>query len=96
MKAFSIFKMLAQTSARPCRSIVQQSRRIRHETARPRLYSTARTVPKGKRSRGVIYAAVGAATGIAAIPFAGDVKHGYHAIERSGRVVSALFVNINE
>jgi aarF domain-containing kinase len=51
---------------------------------------------QGKQRRVILAATTGGALGAAAVTFADDVKHGYEAAERTGRVVSTLFVNINE
>lgn len=45
----------------------------------------------------MLYASTGAtALGIGTLAFADDIRHGYETIERTGRVVSTLFVCINE
>ncbi|KAJ9251814.1 hypothetical protein DTO195F2_7669 [Paecilomyces variotii] len=51
-----------------------------------------------KRSRKTVikFAAAGGALGAGALAFSDDIKHGYAAAERSGRVVSALAICIND
>ena len=41
-------------------------------------------------------AAAGGAAGAGALAFTDDLKHGYHAMERTGRVMGTLAVCINE
>lgn len=54
-------------------------------------------VPKRNgRRRGILLAATGGALGAGAFAFTDDVKHGYAAAERTGRVVSTLAVCMNE
>jgi aarF domain-containing kinase len=42
------------------------------------------------------YAATGGALGAAVFAFSDDIKHGYAAAERTGRVMTALAVCVNE
>ena len=53
---------------------------------------------RSKRSsnKRVMLAAATGALGVTAAAFTDDVKHSYDAVERTGRVVSALAVCINE
>lgn len=51
---------------------------------------------KRKSRRGLKYAAAGGALGAGVLAFSDDAKHIYAAAERSGRVVTALAVCVNE
>ncbi|GAD95587.1 ubiquinone biosynthesis protein, putative [Paecilomyces variotii No. 5] len=51
---------------------------------------------KGSRKTVIKFAAAGGALGTGALAFSDDIKHGYAAAERSGRVVSALAICIND
>ena len=65
------------------------------QTAGLRIRAVRATRPKGKR---ILYASAGgtAALGLGALAFTDDFRHGYEAVERTGRVVATLFVCINE
>ena len=75
-------------------------------TAQQRLlvkrYSTgssrnSRRIPKTPRSRAAILAAAATgATGAGVLAFTDDIKYGYEAAERTGRVAAALGICINE
>ena len=51
---------------------------------------------KDRSKRRLKYAAAGGTLAAATFAFSDDVKHAYSAVERTGRVVSALAVCINE
>ena len=52
---------------------------------------------EGQRRKGVVLlASTGVGLGAAAAAFNDDIRHTYETVERSGRVVSALFICINE
>lgn len=51
---------------------------------------------KPRRKGRVVAAAAVGGLGVTGLAFGDDVKHAYKAVERSGRVVSTLAVNINE
>jgi aarF domain-containing kinase len=56
-----------------------------------------KVIHKKKPVRAVYLAAAGVAgAGAGALAFSDNIKHGYEAAERSGRVVSCLAVNMNE
>ena len=57
--------------------------------------NTPRTRSRLGVRRVVVFAAAGG-IGAGALAFTDDIKHGYAAVERSGRVVSTLFICINE
>jgi aarF domain-containing kinase len=60
-------------------------------------YSTrSRRIPGPKTKGRILFAATGGALGATAIAFAEPVTHAYEATERTGRVVSALAICINE
>ncbi|KAI9752605.1 MAG: hypothetical protein M4579_005553 [Chaenotheca gracillima] len=68
---------------------------------RQRQYGSAKSNAQGRewtkaRTRGVVLAASGGTLGAGALAFGDEIKHGYVAVERSGRVVSTLFVCIND
>lgn len=47
-------------------------------------------------TKGVYWAAAGGSLGGSLLFFGDDIKHGWRAAERTGRVVTTLAVNINE
>jgi aarF domain-containing kinase len=53
----------------------------------------AKTGPNAKL---ILFASTGAAAGTAALAFTDEIKNSYEAAERTGRVVAALAVCINE
>lgn len=55
-----------------------------------------KTDSKGSRRRVIRIAAAGGAVGTATLAFSDDIKHAYAAAARTGRVVVALAVCINE
>ncbi|KAL1998868.1 hypothetical protein VTN02DRAFT_5457 [Thermoascus thermophilus] len=55
-----------------------------------------RSDPKKSRRRVIKIAAAGGALGVASLVFADEIKHAYAAAARSGRVVGALAVCIND
>lgn len=62
-----------------------------------RAYSSYGRPVKVVRPRQAVYwAAAGGALGGSLLFFTDDIKHGWHAAARTGRVVSTLAVNINE
>jgi aarF domain-containing kinase len=62
-----------------------------------RQYSTKTAEIKKSKTRGrVILVATGALLGAGAIAFKDDARHVYQGAQRSGRVLSALAVCINE
>jgi aarF domain-containing kinase len=50
----------------------------------------------GPNARLILFASTGAAAGTAALAFTDEIKNSYEAAERTGRVVVALAVCINE
>ena len=48
------------------------------------------------RQRVIKYAVIGGVLGVGAVAYSDKVQHGYRAVERTGRVVGALAVCINE
>lgn len=65
-----------------------------------RAFGTAREVKITRKKRPVkavyLAAASAAGAGAGALAFSDNIKHGYEAAERSGRVISCLAVNVNE
>jgi aarF domain-containing kinase len=52
---------------------------------------------KGKGRKSVVLAAAaGSGLAVGGLAFTDDIKHGYKAAERTGRVAGALIANINE
>lgn len=85
---------LSEWTCRQCTSRGQGGLR---STRQIKGYSTnGYAVPKPKRKGRVLLAAAGGALGVTAFTFTDDVKHTFKAVERSGRVVSALALCINE
>lgn len=66
----------------------------------PRAYTSsphaARSVRIIRPRKAVYWAAAGGSLGGSLLFFGDDLKHGWQAAERTGRVVSTLAVNINE
>ncbi|PHH92151.1 hypothetical protein CDD83_8719 [Cordyceps sp. RAO-2017] len=59
--------------------------------------SRAPNGPKGRTGRALLYASTGAAgVGATALAFTDEIKNGYEAAERTGRVVAALAICIND
>ena len=52
--------------------------------------------PRSKRKGRIVFAATTGTLAASAFAFQDNVKHAYKAAERTGRVASALFVNIND
>ncbi|KAF4989152.1 hypothetical protein FDECE_14801 [Fusarium decemcellulare] len=103
MNAFSVSAFATRIAARPwtcstCRSQLVRSKPFRHVGARG--FASGRGSRGGngrKTGRAVLYASSGAATlGASALAFTDDIKTGYEAAERSGRVAVALAVCIND
>ena len=65
-----------------------------------RAFGSAREIKIVRKRRPVkavyLAAASAAGAGAGALAFSDNIKHGYEAAERSGRVVSCLAVNMNE
>lgn len=100
MKGFgfnSLFARTAKSVPVTYRLGVQQTQRQIQAPQHAFRYSTKAKVASKPRSRGtvVLLAATGSA-GVGALAFTDDLKHGYQAVERTGRVVSTLFICINE
>ena len=51
---------------------------------------------KKRARRALQYATAGGTLGVAALAFSDDIKHGYIAAERTGRVMTTFAVCINE
>jgi aarF domain-containing kinase len=60
------------------------------------LNAAARNNTSSKRTRAIQLAAAGGTVGVALFAFWDDIKHTYAAAERTGRVVTALAICINE
>ncbi|KAK7970290.1 ABC1 family-domain-containing protein, partial [Apiospora saccharicola] len=53
--------------------------------------------PRNGRAKATLWAATATGTaGVGALAFTDDIKHGYEATERAGRVASTLFICIND
>jgi len=81
------------TQAQTISRAVKQSRGF---ASRAGYTGRAGQIPRPKRRGKILFAAAGGALGVSALAFGDDVRHAYEAAERSGRVASTLFVNINE
>lgn len=91
----------ASAFARPvawtCRKCVLQTRGQRDTFQRSARYmSTFKPILKSRRKGVAVLAATGGALGLGSLAFTDDLQHGYHLLERSGRVVSTLYLCINE
>ncbi|KAM0429343.1 hypothetical protein ACHAPT_006558 [Fusarium lateritium] len=105
MKAFSISTLATRVAARPwtcstCRSQLARSRPVQNVRAKGFASGRASRGANGRRagpSRAVLYASAGVATvGASTLAFTDDIKNGYEAAERTGRVAVALAVCIND
>ena len=81
------------TQARTTFRALKQSRGF---ASRAGYTNRAGRIPGQKKGGKILFAAAGGALGVSALAFGDDVRHAYEAAERSGRVASTLFVNINE
>lgn len=96
MKGFNFASLFSQRSPWTCRACTRLSQLQTRCPQKPPWYSTkARKPPRPRRGRNIVLAASGAA-GVGALAFTDDVKHAYNAFERTGRVMGALAVCINE
>jgi aarF domain-containing kinase len=100
MKRFSFNSLFARSAkAAPwtCKQDIQKSQWRIQTPQQAFRYSTRSKAAPGFRSKKaiVLLAATGSA-GVGALAFTDDLKHGYQAVERTGRVVSTLFICINE
>lgn len=64
--------------------------------ASSRVWTNARGKPRNARNGFILLASGGGAAAAGALAFTDDIKHGYEAAERAGRVAAALAVCINE
>jgi len=92
----------AKSSPNPwtCRTCLQKGRKAgtAKQLIQEARYSTRPNWNQQRpRRRGVyIAAAGGTALGVTGLAFTDDVRHAYEAVGRTGRVVSTLFLCINE
>ncbi|KPM46234.1 ABC1 family protein MCP2 [Neonectria ditissima] len=105
MNVFSFPTLATRIGARPwtcstCRNQLVRSKPLRHVRARGFASgrgSRGRNAPGGGPGRVVLYASTGTATIAAgALAFTDDIKNGYEAAERTGRVAAALAICIND
>jgi len=95
MSSFNNFgQFLRQTVLWTCRGC------LRRQTLPPRCntFTTKpiRPIAKNKRRRRLVIITSGLAVSAAGVTVSDDAKHGITAAQRSARVVSTLFLNINE
>lgn len=101
MKGVNLASTFSRSSLAPwtCRRCALQGKGQRpfrgYSTGGSYTYEGA-TRPKGRRK--VLMASAGTAglVGVTAVTYQDQVKHGYQAMERTGRVASALALCINE
>ncbi|WEW55479.1 hypothetical protein PRK78_000910 [Emydomyces testavorans] len=100
----------SQTTRWTCRRCLEQRRKVLRPIAIRATYATAsfssRSSPSGGNAggnfkrrrprRALKYAAAGGTLSAVALAFSDDIKHGYIAAERTGRVITTLAVCINE
>ncbi|KAH7149541.1 ABC1 family-domain-containing protein [Dactylonectria estremocensis] len=106
MNVFSVSAFATRIGARPwtcstCRSQLVRSKPFQHIGARRFASSrgSRRSNERGGRSgRVILYASTGTAAtiGAGALAFTEDIKNGYEAAERTGRVAAALAICIND
>ena len=95
MRSVNAGKLFSQWTPWTCRQCVQRARFASLQRAK---FAT-RTEKSSNRSsgrRGLVLAAAGGSLAASAAFLTDDLKHGYMAMERTGRVVVTLAVNINE
>ena len=94
MKPPGFGALLIQASSWTCRQCLRKQR----QSTAPQRFVTqnAKPVRKNGRRRAVLLATGGGTLGAAGFAFSDDVKHGYAAAERTGRLVSTLAVCMNE
>ena len=95
MRSVNVGKLFSQSTPWTCRQCVQRAKFAALQKAK----FAARTGNSWKRSsgrRGLVLAAAGGSLAASAAFLTDDLKHGYIAMERTGRVVGTLAVNINE
>ncbi len=87
----SAFKQASRWTGRRCLQQPQgAARAFRQQSTR------RNRIPGPKNGGRLLLAAATGTLGVAALAFTDDVKHSYKAVERTGRVVTTLFVCINE
>ena len=105
MKSLSVSALATRVAARPwtcstCRSQLVHSKAFQNVRAKGFASGRNSRGANGRRTgpnRAVLYASAGAATvGASTLAFTDDIKSGYEAAERTGRVAVALAVCINE
>src|SRR5450432_4038927 len=97
MKSLNVALLLNQKSPWICRACTRPTTRAAKRPCQSLQYSTnAPKLSRSRRWRNVILAAAGGTVGVGALALSDDVKHGYNAVCRSGRVVGTLAVCINE
>lgn len=92
----SAIRIISQTSRANYASISQGVSGGGKQNGGPGQERQSGTNGKKRSRRSLKYAAAGGTLTAAALIFSDDVKHAYSAMERTGRVVSALAVCINE
>jgi aarF domain-containing kinase len=97
MKGFNFAAALGRPKPWTCRRCMQHARGGSKVLRQTKQYSTrAGEIPRSEKRGRVFLAATGTALGVGAIVFTDDVKHAYQGVQRSGRVIGALAVCINE
>ena len=95
MRPFRSVGLFPSTTAWTCRSCLQKQRNTASDAVRS-ASNTAKGNVKRRRKAPVVLTAATGTLGAGTLFFTDDVKHGYAAVERTGRVVSTLAVCINE
>ena len=95
MKGFRASTLLSQSSVWTCRACLhkQKSNFTKHVNYGSEARRFAGNASRRKTT--TLVAASGTAGGAVAF-FTDDVKYGYDAVERSGRVLTALGISVNE
>ena len=95
MRAFRYTTLAAQSTPWTCRSCIQKQAIPAVKKAE---YSSKARRPfkKFARRRNIVLAASTGTLGAGAAFFTDDVKHGFVAMERSGRVLTTLAICVNE
>ena len=95
MRSLNVGKLFPQNTTWTCRQCVQKARFAALQKAKVAT-RTGKSWNRSSERRGLVLAAAGGSLAASAAFLTDDLKHGYMAMERTGRVVGTLAVNINE
>lgn len=97
MKGFNFATALGRSNPWTCNRCLQHARGTSRILRQTKHYSTrTNEIPKSKTRGKIVLAATVTALGVGGIVFTDELKHAYQGAQRSGRVIGALAVCINE